>query len=38
MTKAVNTRRAEGTPASAAASGLEPIAYRSRPDRNDRIA
>ena len=27
-----------GSPASAAASGLEPIAYRSRPDRKDRIA
>ena len=33
---AVNTRRPTGMPASLAASGLDPIAYSSRPDRNER--
>jgi hypothetical protein len=31
--KAVKTRLPTGIPASRAASGLEPIAYSSRPDR-----
>ena len=32
-TKATNSRRPTGMPASTAASGLEPIAYSSRPER-----
>ena len=36
--KAVKIRRPVGMPASSAASGFEPIAYRSRAERNDRIA
>ena len=33
---AVNTRLPAGIPASRAASGLDPIAYSSRPERNER--
>jgi len=34
--KATKTRLPIGIPASRAASGFDPIAYRSRPERNER--
>ena len=33
---AMNTRRPTGMPASRAASGFDPIAYSSRPERQER--